>query len=182
MLPKTLPDLNILKFNGAGDDLFMLWLERGSNPYEIHFPRVPSAVVDFLGNPVAWTNLSGGGVSIPVGDSLTYAVFPSSAASADPTAGLRDVYVFPNPAVGKDPVIRAKLGLVDRVEITIYDSSGQVVHSAALDGAVATVVNGEYCYDYVWTGKKASGIYYAVIHGKKGGEVVRARVKFAVVR
>jgi hypothetical protein len=95
---------------------------------------------------------------------------------------LRDVYVFPNPAVGQDPVIRAKLGLVDRVEITIFDASGQVVHSAALDGAAATVVNGEYCYDYVWKGKKASGAYYAVVHGKKGNDIIRGRVKFIVVK
>jgi chitodextrinase len=106
----------------------------------------------------------------------------SGGGSADPTPGLRDAYAFPNPAKGVDPVIRAKLGLVDRVEITIFDAAGRVVHTATMDSASATIVNGDYCYDYAWTGKKASGLYYAVIHGKSGGKTVRDRVRFAVVR
>ena len=72
--------------------------------------------------------------------------------------------------------------MVDKVEITIFDAAGRAVHSAAVDGALATVVDGEYAYDYRWTGKKASGTYYAVIHGMKGGRVVRARARFAVAR
>jgi chitodextrinase len=109
-------------------------------------------------------------------------VAPTGTGTADPTPGLREAYAFPNPAKGVDPVIRAKLGLVDAVEITIFDAAGRAVHSATVDGGSATIVNGEYCYDYAWTGNKASGIYYAVIHGKAGGKVFKARAAFAVVR
>jgi hypothetical protein len=109
-------------------------------------------------------------------------VAPTGTVTADPTPGLREAYAFPNPAKGVDLTIRAKLGLVDTVEITIFDASGRAVHSATMDGASATIVNGEYCYDYAWTGNKASGIYYAVIHGKAGGKTVKARAAFAVIR
>jgi hypothetical protein len=51
-----------------------------------------------------------------------------------------------------------------------------------VDGGSATIVNGEYCYDYAWTGNKASGIYYAVINGKAGGKTFKARAAFAVVK
>jgi hypothetical protein len=90
---------------------------------------------------------------------------------------------FPNPAVGKAPTIRAFVGDADELEITIYDAAGSVVHSdRVVGGPTGTASNGQPYYDYVWTGKRASGVYYAVIHGKKGGDVVRARVKFAIVR
>ena len=155
---------------------------------------IQQAAAWFSGHPVAYQTYWNSNAAFP--GKLSGGQYPSSAAAyiaafgkctpparpADPATGLRDVYVFPNPAVGQDPVIRAKLGLVDRVEITIFDASGQVVHSAALDGAAATVVNGEYCYDYVWKGKKASGAYYAVVHGKKGNDIIRGRVKFIVVK
>ena len=96
---------------------------------------------------------------------------------------LLETAAFPNPAVGKDPTIRAFVGSADELEITIYDAAGSVVHSDRfVGGPTGTASNGQPYYDYVWTGKKASGVYYAVIHGKKGGDVVRGRVKFAVVR
>jgi hypothetical protein len=121
---------------------------------------------------------------------------PSNAASATTLAGggagggttvssvtLLETAVFPNPAVGKDPTIRAFVGDADALEITIYDAAGSVVHSDRfVGGPTGTASNGQPYYDYVWTGKKASGVYYAVIHGKKGGDVVRARAKFAIVK
>lgn len=97
--------------------------------------------------------------------------------------GLRDSYVYPNPAVGRDPVIRAAVGVVDSLEITIFDISGQVIHSGTLGPSPAGISGGEYYYDYAWTGRKATGIYVAVINGKKAdGSTVRARTKFAVIR
>ncbi len=100
-------------------------------------------------------------------------------------AGLRDSYAYPNPAVGgQEPTIRASLGLVDSVEITIFDVAGKQIFSDSMSGAAAGVTSaGDYYYDYAWTGHKASGVYYAVIHGKKSdGTIVRARTKFIVVR
>ena len=96
---------------------------------------------------------------------------------------LLETAAFPNPAVGKNPTIRVFVGDADELEITIYDAAGSVVHSDRfVGGPTGTAGNGQPYYDYVWTGKKASGVYYAIIHGTKGGDVVRARTKFAVVR
>jgi hypothetical protein len=108
--------------------------------------------------------------------------FASAAGSGGvftPPAGLMEAYCFPNPAVGVDPVIRAFMGGVDAVEVTVFDQAGRAVHSGRT--TFTRVVDGETAYEYVWTGEKATGIYYAVIHGKKGDETVRARVKFAVL-
>ncbi len=103
---------------------------------------------------------------------------PSSA------AGLRNSYVYPNPAVApNEPTIRASLGVVDSVEVTIFDVSGRQVHGGSVSGAPTGIAGGEYYYDYTWSGSKASGAYFAVIHGKKAdGTTVRARTKFIVVR
>lgn len=101
--------------------------------------------------------------------------------SADAT--MRDSYAYPNPAVGsEDPVIRLMLGQVDSIDIAIFDLSGQKVHSASLSGEPAGIYNGEYFYDYIWQGPKSSGVYFAVVHGKTGGDILRAKIKFAVIR
>ncbi|MEK7233802.1 MAG: hypothetical protein AAB268_08295 [Elusimicrobiota bacterium] len=50
--------------------------------------------------------------------------------------------------------------------------------SASLTG----VSNGQYCYEYVWTGRKTSDTYYAVVHARDGGTSVKTRIKFAVVQ
>jgi hypothetical protein len=97
-----------------------------------------------------------------------------------PPPGLKECYVYPNPARGSDPVIRAMMGGVDVVEITIYDQSGQAVKSDRV--TASTMVNGEMAYEYRWTEAKTSGVYYAIVHGKKGSEEIRARASFAVVR
>jgi hypothetical protein len=109
-----------------------------------------------------------------------------AAASAVPggvlggAAGLREAYCYPNPAVGADPVIRAMMGGVEEMEVTIYDQSGQTVHTGR--SRETRTLNGETGHEYRWSGEKATGVYYAVIHGKKGEETIRARAKFAVVR
>jgi hypothetical protein len=104
----------------------------------------------------------------------------TSGSGFTPPPGLKEAYCYPNPAVGRDPVIRAMMGTVDSVEVTIFDQAGKAVHSGRATNSVN--VNGETAYEYPWTGEKATGIYYAVIHGKKGDQTVRARAKFAVIR
>jgi hypothetical protein len=92
-------------------------------------------------------------------------------------AGLKDAYVYPNPAAGKDPIIHAELGDVESAEVTIFNSAGRLVKSEAV-AVTAGAAGG-----YAWTEAKASGTYYAVIHGKTAaGKTVRARAKFAVMR
>jgi hypothetical protein len=95
-------------------------------------------------------------------------------------AGLKQAFAFPNPAVGRDPVIRAMMGSVEAVEVTIFDQAGRVVHSDRV--TQMTTVNGQPACDYVWKGPHASGVYYAVIHGKSGSKTIRARTSFAVVQ
>jgi len=130
-----------------------------------------SGLMSNASNEASSTTLAAAGGGGPGGGTT-----PSSVA-------LLDTAAFPNPAVGKDPTIRVFVGDADELEITIYDAAGSVVHTDRVAGGpTGTASNGKPYYDYVWTGKKASGVYYAVIHGKKGGDVVRARVKFAVVR
>ena len=136
--------------------------------------------VDIFGNqgplspatPVTTSNATSGGTGGGTGGGTTAS-----------SVTLLETAAFPNPAVGKDPTIRAFVGNADELEITIYDAAGSVVHSDRfVGGPTGTASNGQPYYDYVWTGKKASGVYYAVIHGKKGGDVVRARAKFAIVK
>lgn len=102
------------------------------------------------------------------------------AAGFRPPAGLREAYCYPNPVKGTDPVIRAFMGGVDEMEVTIFDAAGRLAHSGRTTTAVT--VDGETALEYRWTGDKTPGVYYAVLHGKKGSETVRARAKFAVVR
>jgi hypothetical protein len=94
--------------------------------------------------------------------------------------GLKEAYAYPNPAVDRDPVIRVMMGSVESVEITIFDQAGRVAHTVKVSESV--MVGGEPAHEYRWTGDKAPGIYHAVIHGKNGGETIRARASFAVVR
>ena len=80
-------------------------------------------------------------------------------------------------------MIRAAMGSVEKVEVTIYASMGRMVHSGTITDGPAGVSNGEPYYEYVWTGAKATGTYFAVIHGKTAdGKTVKARCRFAVVR
>jgi len=69
------------------------------------------------------------------------------------------------------------------VQITLFNSTGQFVDSATLSGPPTGTINGQSYYDYTWTARKASGTYYAVIHGHAvDGSVVKTRVKFAVIQ
>jgi hypothetical protein len=132
------------------------------------FPINPSAIVGAM-------------VSASVTQAGLYAPVVVQAVS---TPGLQDVYVYPNPAVApQTPIIRAEVGLVDSVEVTIFDVAGKVVNSGKVSGAPTGTFNGVFYYDYPWTGAKASGVYFAVVHAKApDGTIIRGRVKFAVVR
>jgi hypothetical protein len=100
-----------------------------------------------------------------------------------PAVGLRQAYAYPNPAVPPAaPRLRAYLGVVDQVEIAIFDQAGDDVHHATLGGTPSGFDNGEYYYEYEWTSAKASGAYFAVIHGKGAKGLVKARASFAVAR
>ncbi len=97
---------------------------------------------------------------------------------------LQEAYVYPNPAVAPaNPVIRVVMGQVDTLEITIFDIAGRPVFSRNLPAvAIGTVPGGANIYEYTWGEPKASGVYRAVVHGRGPHGVIKARLKFAVVR
>lgn len=96
-------------------------------------------------------------------------------------AGLKEAYVFPNPSRGNlSPRIRADMGGVEKVDVTVFDQAGKSVLSDSV--TETTLVDGTPVHEYVVTQPLASGIYYVVLHGRKGAETVRARAAFAVVQ
>ncbi|MFH1725560.1 MAG: PKD domain-containing protein [Elusimicrobiota bacterium] len=110
-----------------------------------------------------------------------------SAGGADPTFALRDLYVFPNPAVGGSvPTIHIAVGVADKVTIRIYNVAGQQVHQATMESAPPVIDDGsgpKYAYEYAWDGRIPSGVYlYTVVADKSGEASIRKAGKFAVVR
>lgn len=96
--------------------------------------------------------------------------------AADPGFTLRDVYVFPNPAKrGANPTVHIEAGQADRVDIRIYDISGELITTAALVGAPKLIDDGsgrgpQYAYEWIWDVSNAgSGIYICVIEAHKNG-------------
>lgn len=109
-----------------------------------------------------------------------------AAGPLDATFGLRDIYAFPNPAVGgQRPVIHAAVGVADRVTIRIYDIAGQPVHEATVDAPQVIDDGGgpQYAYEYPWGGHIPSGVYlYSVTAEKAGNAPIKRIGKLAVVR
>ena len=130
-------------------------------------------------------SVAGGVVSAHV---LHFSPYAPVVVMASAAPGLNAAVVYPNPVVPPaDPTIRVCPGIVDSVDITIFDVSGRVVHSATIAGSASFTPAagegaGQFCYEHVWTGSKASGVYHAVVHAKAGGTTVKARLSFAVVR
>jgi hypothetical protein len=116
--------------------------------------------------------------------SIGVTVSGGAAPPATKTPGLYAAFAYPNPAIKTNPVIRVSMGVVNSIDFTIFDISGNIVHSGSLTGAPTGVApNGLYYYDYVWRDRKPSGVYFAVIHGKApDGSIIKARVKFAVIQ
>ncbi|MFH1725909.1 MAG: PKD domain-containing protein, partial [Elusimicrobiota bacterium] len=106
---------------------------------------------------------------------------------ADQAFTLRDLYVFPNPAVGgAKPTIHLAVGIADKVTIRIYNIAGQQVHQATMDSAPPVINDGsgpKYAYEYPWDGHIPSGVYlYTIVAEKSGEAAIRKAGKFAVIR
>ena len=111
----------------------------------------------------------------------------NTAPTASSTPGLKAAIVYPNPVIPPyEPVIRVCPGIVDSLDVTIFDIAGRVVNSSTQFSGpsipAAGAGGGEYCYEYTWTGRIPSGVYFAVVHAHGSGALVKARMKFAVVR
>ncbi len=196
----TKDDLSSL---GSGRDIIMLTTGTLSSA-QLTLPYQPALIPSPLTSSravIAYFNTQSGNwevmpqTAVNSNNSLTatvthFSIYKPALALPTSSPGLIGAYVFPNPAVTpNDPTIRVCMGIVNSVGITIFDITGRAVHSATLNNSpyilsgTNTPCNTQYTYDYTWTGNKASGVYFAVIHGHPAsGHIVKARVKFAVVR
>lgn len=113
---------------------------------------------------------------------------PSAAAAARtpipaPAVSGGSALPFPNPArEGQDPTLRLWMPYMDRLEVSIYDSAGGLVHRARLSGEPTGFVNGSPHHDYLWSEEKASGVYRLVAVGERDGVSYRVRARFTVIR
>ena len=95
---------------------------------------------------------------------------------------LGEVYVYPDPAKGgKVPTFHIEVGTADSVKIKVFTVAGQLAHEATLTGS-PQAVGSTYAYEYAWTGRIASGVYYYTIEADRAGKKLKAKGKFAVVR
>ena len=133
--------------------------------------------------PESVASAGGGGRTA---DGATVPGHSSLLAAADPSFVLRDLYAFPNPAVGgAKPVIHAAVGIADRVVVKIFDVSGRQTREATLDGAPQVIDDGtgpKYAYEYTWDGHIPSGVYFYTIEAEKSGQKIRKAGRLAVVR
>lgn len=95
----------------------------------------------------------------------------------------KEAYAFPDPAThGAVPTVRAFFNDIDTLQIRIYDVAGQPVESADVPAVPAGVEDGRLYYDWPWTGTIASGRYFVLIAGVKGGERSYVKTLVRVVR
>ena len=134
--------------------------------------RVLVPLVDDLSGVLGGTLGTGGSAQAPGG--------------ADATFGLRDVFVFPNPAKGgAKPTIHVEAGVADQVTIKIFNLAGQQMAATTLSGVPTVIDSGSgprYAYEFTWNDRIASGIYFYLIDAEKAGQHLTKHGKFAVVR
>lgn len=111
----------------------------------------------------------------------------STVATANAAPALYAAVVYPNPVKPPyNPVIRICPGIVNSIDVTIFDVTGRVVNSGTMSGNPTIpstgVGAGQYCYEYLWSGRKASGAYFAVVHAHGSSGTIKARMTFAVVQ
>lgn len=120
--------------------------------------------------------------------SLYQVLFGGSPAAAAAGLAFGEVYAFPNPARGKSPTIHVEAGSADRVEIRIYDLSGERVHEANVQGPAPLIDDGSgrgpvASFEYAWdVSGVGSGVYLYVVTAHKDGASVRKSGKVAVIR
>lgn len=112
----------------------------------------------------------------------------SSAAplAADTSFKLSEVYCYPNPAKKANPTFHIETGLADKVELKIYDVSGDLVHETTLTGAPQQIDDGQgpqLAYEYLWDVKNVgSGVYIFSITSKKGDKTLKKAGRCAVIK
>lgn len=112
----------------------------------------------------------------------------SSAAplAADTSFKLGEVYCYPNPAKKINPIFHIETGLADKVELKIYDVSGDLVHETTLTGAPQQIDDGQgpqLAYEYLWDVKNVgSGVYIFSVTSRQGDKTLKKTGRCAVIK
>ena len=112
----------------------------------------------------------------------------SSAAplAADTAFKLGEVYCYPNPAKKTNPTFHVETGLADKVELSIYDVSGDLVREIVLAGPPQLIDDGQgpqLAYEYLWdAGNAGSGVYIFSVTTKQGNRSLRKTGRCAVIK
>ncbi|HBE88960.1 MAG TPA: hypothetical protein DDW67_07465 [Elusimicrobia bacterium] len=112
----------------------------------------------------------------------------SSAAplAADTAFKLGEVYCYPNPAKRTNPTFHIETGLADKVELKIYDVSGDTVHETTLSGVPGLIDDGQgpqYAYEYQWDVRNAgSGVYIFSVTSRQGDKTLKKTGRCAVIK
>ena len=96
-----------------------------------------------------------------------------------------DVYSYPNPAKnGANPKIHIECGLVDNLELRVYNVAAELMLSKQISGNDWFVVNGKYCYEYELNSQEmASGVYLYSIKAELENEIsIKSVNKFTVIK
>lgn len=115
---------------------------------------------------------------------------PAAGNSGDSDFRFREVYAYPNPARrGVSPTFHIEAEKADRVDINIYDLSGERVHSLSIDGPGRLIDDGSgrgpvLAFERAWdVSNVGSGVYiFAVTAHKAGRGAIRIRHKVAVIK
>lgn len=107
-------------------------------------------------------------------------------ASVESVFKLGEAYCYPNPAKRTNPTFHIETGLADKVELKLYDTSGDLVHETVLSGPPLVIDDGQgpqYAYEYQWDIKNAgSGVYVFSMTATKGDKTLKKTGRCAVIK
>lgn len=107
-------------------------------------------------------------------------------AAADPGFSLGEVYCFPNPAKKTNPTFHIETGLADKVELKIYDVSGDIVHETVMTAPPQLIDDGQgpqYAYEYPWDVRNVgSGVYIFSMTARRGDKTLKKTGRCAVIK
>ncbi|HOI41488.1 MAG TPA: hypothetical protein PK523_00955 [Elusimicrobiales bacterium] len=110
---------------------------------------------------------------------------PADVPVPDAALAFGEVYVFPNPAVNRRPVIHAEVPAGDGMTVKVYTASGRLADEGRVSGAPGQVDDGagpESAYEYEVREKLQAGVYYFTAEVTKGAQKISRSGKFAVLR
>lgn len=110
---------------------------------------------------------------------------PADVPVPDTALAFGEVYVFPNPAVNRRPVIHAEVPSGDGMTVKVYTASGRLADEGRVSGAPGQVDDGagpESAYEYEVREKLQAGVYYFTAEVTKGAQKISRSGKFAVLR